>query len=82
MSQNSDPQFDVLKQNIIKAKKYIHSLSKQFLENNVNFDTNFDDDKKSVLKDSLVKLLNMEDQIQLQLNAFNQLQFEVSVVIY
>lgn len=76
---SSDPDFDIdaLLRTTAKTKELIHSLSQQFLEHKVNYETDFTTECKDGLTDAMSKVLTAENQNRILQEVSNNLSHMV-----
>lgn len=81
-SHDAEVEVDLLLEHISKTKKNLISMTKQLFEDNLNFETPFDTETKSIIKEKLINFLKTENQLKLQQKASGQLQYDVCLTLY
>ena len=76
---DSEVEVDLLIERISKTKSLLMPMTKKFFENNINFNTPFEEETKTTLRDRMVEFLKLENEMKLQQKASTRLLYEVKV---
>lgn len=78
-ARDSEVEVDFLLQRISKTKGFLLPMTKKFFENNINFNTPFDQETKSTLKQRMIEFLKVENELKLQQQASTRLMLQVQI---
>ena len=76
---DTEVEVDFLLEHISKTKGFLLPMTKKFFENNINFNTPFDEQTKSTLKERMLEFLKIENELKSQQQASTRLQFQVQL---
>lgn len=69
-----------LKEGVVKCKDMVGLMAKQFLENQLDFDTEFKEEDKVVFKEALTQFIEFGNNTKLEQETIKKIEIQVSVI--